>query len=765
MNYDFTSLSPADFEDIVRELIGREIGIRFEAFAAGPDGGIDGRHARGEKTTIIQAKHLVGSPFSTLKSAMKRERKAIDQLTPARYILATSRRLTPPNKRVLAALIGPSLKAEDDIFGPGDLNALLRNYPEIERAHFKLWLSSSTVLDRLVHAAAHTFNSITREEIEAKVGVYAHNPSFTESRSILEKQHVLIISGPPGVGKTTLAEMLSFAYISDKWELVAIRSLDDGFAAIIDTKKQVFLFDDFLGKIALDAGALAAKDSDLARFMKRVRNSPNARFILTTRAYIFEEARRVSEHLADQRIDISKYVLDLGVYTRRIRARILYNHLLVARTPPPYIRTLIQSGKLPSIVDHRNYNPRVVEWMTETIHLSEIAPEQYPDAFLAALANPQRLWDTAYRTHIPEKCRHLLVAMFFCSQYGVEITELQKVFEALHQHFCKKYGNVRDPKDFEEAVRILEGSFIAIRDTSVNYINPSFRDYMDGYVADYNLLCDCANAAQTISWAKAVWIKAGSLAIDPEQKRELALLFKSIASRFGQLPTWKRAKSNDDSYQVADTSNGDRIELLLEWWDASGDGWFTERALEIAKNPLDIGTRQLFSSWRDSEKLVELIGRLRAEWYYENFPLREALIETLEDGLCLMVNNSMSSDDLSTLSDAIEDSPDTLSSEVLDAVRNAIREEFEYVSSVVENIDSESTLGDYISILQKLGPRAGIGATQLKSAVSVVEERMAELQEETSVAEAPVLTGPKKEPDQFDDADLCNLFQPLLERG
>ncbi|KAK0329903.1 hypothetical protein LTR94_034883, partial [Friedmanniomyces endolithicus] len=107
------------------------------------------------------------------------------------------------------------------------------------------------------------------------------------------------------------------------------------------------------------------KDSDLARFIKRVRSSANARFILTTRAYILEEARRVSEYLADQRLDVSKYILDVGIYTRRIRARILYNHLLVAETPPEHIRALIESGKLADIVDHKNYNPRVIEWMTD----------------------------------------------------------------------------------------------------------------------------------------------------------------------------------------------------------------------------------------------------------------------------------------------------------------------------------------------------------------------------------------------------------------
>lgn len=86
MSYDFKNLSSADFEDLVRDLIGREEGLRFEAFCAGPDGGIDGRHAQANGNVILQAKHYEGSPFGKLIATMKRERFSIDKLTPIRYI-------------------------------------------------------------------------------------------------------------------------------------------------------------------------------------------------------------------------------------------------------------------------------------------------------------------------------------------------------------------------------------------------------------------------------------------------------------------------------------------------------------------------------------------------------------------------------------------------------------------------------------------------------------------------------------------------------
>ena len=104
-----------------------------------------------------------------------------------------------------------------------------------------------------------------------------------------------------------------------------------------------------------------------------MRSSANARFILTTRAYILEEARRVSEYLADQRLDVSKYILDFGIYTRRIRARILYNHLLVAETLLAHIGALIErrlrrGSSLFRHVDHRSRLPKAMKriWARKT---------------------------------------------------------------------------------------------------------------------------------------------------------------------------------------------------------------------------------------------------------------------------------------------------------------------------------------------------------------------------------------------------------------
>ncbi|WP_320042969.1 restriction endonuclease [uncultured Desulfobacter sp.] len=91
-DYSFETLSPLDFENIVRDLIQSELSIRLESFKTGRDLGIDFRYSKSDTSDfIVQAKHYAGTGLSGLLSHLKsKEKPKIDKLQPDRYILATS---------------------------------------------------------------------------------------------------------------------------------------------------------------------------------------------------------------------------------------------------------------------------------------------------------------------------------------------------------------------------------------------------------------------------------------------------------------------------------------------------------------------------------------------------------------------------------------------------------------------------------------------------------------------------------------------------
>ena len=756
MAYDFKTLSPADFEDLTRDLVGAEFKVRLEGFGPGPDGGVDGRHATDGSNLILQAKHKAGSTFASLKSVMKKERRAIDCLDLGRYILATSQLLTPLRKNQLAKIIGSALKNTGDILGCTELNAILGRNPAIEKAHIKLWLSSTAVLSRLLRSAAFAYTATSREEMFEKLCVFVPNPSFAKARQILEDRHVLIVSGPPGVGKTTLAQMLAYAYVGEEWEFTAVKSLDDGFAEIEDTKKQIFFFDDFLGKISLDRRALAARDTVLARFIRRVQRSKNARFILTTRAYIYEEARIVSESIGDPRLNISKYVLDVGVYTRRERARILYNHLVASSLSLDYVRALITDNALPKIVDHANYNPRIIEWMTDSTLLTDVGPESYVDRFINVLDHPIDIWDRAFREHIPSKAQHLLICLFFCSEYGEDLDKLHSAFNAVHARLCTHHNLTSSPTDFQDSLKLLEGSFISLCNRQASFVNPSVRDYLKQYLNDVNLLADLAPTAQSANWAQTVWQHYKSLetqgSIAPSKFVEL---FCPIGKRFKDLQAWHTSSSKPPVVTRHDLSLTGRVKLLAEWAATSGTAGFADSLRDLVFDSSDS-----FSPWLDGAELPELIAAFRSgKWV--DFAGSGQIAEKLESHLIRILRSEPPSDDLNSIREAIEDADkDDVSQEVANALVDAINYEIEQTSWNVREFESETELKDHAERLKEMATWAGIDASSALRSVKSRLEKLREEKIETEVAAFP--TGAARERDNFDDKSLKNLFEGLM---
>ena len=100
---------------------------------------------------------------------------------------------------------------------------------------------------------------------------------------------------------------------------------------MIGGKKQLFVYDDFLGRTNFKEAPDAASQERLFTFMRWVSRNAGKYLILTTREYLYREAKVANERLSASRADLVKCILDVDGYTRITRARILYNHLYWTR--------------------------------------------------------------------------------------------------------------------------------------------------------------------------------------------------------------------------------------------------------------------------------------------------------------------------------------------------------------------------------------------------------------------------------------------------
>lgn len=484
--YDFKSLSPQDFEELTRDLLQAEWGVAIEAFKTGRDQGIDLRYARGlSNGVVVQCKHYASSSFSSLLSHLRDvELPKVKLLKPDRYLVVTSLSLTKAEKDKIVAAMAPFILSLADVIGADDLNGLLSRHDKVEKSNFKLWLTNTEVVSRILHNAEVCQTKFEVERIRQKLPVFVQSQAYPRALKILDDQRVVIISGVPGIGKTTLAEMLLFAHLDDGYEPVVIQSdLIEGKRLFDPTRKQIFYYDDFLGQTFLgDQRTYLGRNQDVAllSFLEMVKTSPDSRFVLTTREHILQQAVQASERFQHSAAKTYKCVLDLGDYTFGQRARILYNHIYFSDLPNAHKQVLLEDDFFLKVIKHRHFNPRLIEWIASLARLNSPPAQNYCAAILSLLESPEQIWSHAFRNQISDSARDLLLTMYSMGEWGVQLDELKGAFEVAHKGACERYTRPRGSNDFRLALDELDGSFLQYSNGRASFLNPTIRDFTAG---------------------------------------------------------------------------------------------------------------------------------------------------------------------------------------------------------------------------------------------------------------------------------------------
>lgn len=489
-NYDFSSLNDKDFEELVRDLLNKKLNLDLQSFKRGKDKGIDLRFSTQNNTNsiVVQSKHYFKTGIKGLFSGLKNEVVKVAELKPDRYIIATSISLNPMDKNKILEIFHPYLKNTNDIFGNEDLNKYLLEFNDIETKYFKLWLSSTNVLQKIINNAISGRSIFYSEKVKKEIEICVVNKSYNEAFEILKKYKFLILTGLPGVGKTTLSHIIICDYLAHDFELVYIDKDVKEAESLLSpdfNKKQIFFFDDFLGANYYEIINPKISDSSLMLFLERIKSIPNKYCILATRTTILNKARISFEKINRADFNIAQKEIELKEYTKYEKAKILYNHIYFSDILEEFKNKIFENKNYWKIINHENYNPRLIEFITNPYNLNDLVTDEYLSFILQKLDNPEEVWKHSFENQIDQDDRILILTLFTLNNQSL-IGHLEVAYFERLKFEVNNYGYTISTNSFRNSMkRLLDGYINSTLDEKVqtiNILNPSIGDFITNYL-------------------------------------------------------------------------------------------------------------------------------------------------------------------------------------------------------------------------------------------------------------------------------------------
>ncbi|CAM5710525.1 nSTAND3 domain-containing NTPase [Streptomyces aurantiogriseus] len=470
-SFELGRLTDHDFEVVCRDLFSDVLGIPLEIFPRGRDRGIDLRHTGPSGTTVVQCKHWPRATQATLiRRLIKDELPKVRALAPDRYIVATTVGLTVDGKEELCGAFAPYVRDTGGLYGVDEIVAELLRRPDLVRRHFRLWLSSTSVLQTVLNQDRYLRSSWLQKRLPGIADTFVPHEGFERAKQLLDTQQVCVIAGIPGVGKTTVALMLAAWLMGNNYEVHEIsQDVDEIGTLWRDGTRQVFLYDDFLGSTTLDTPLNKNEDNRLLSVIREIQETPGKALVMTTRDYLLEHARLRHDRLAEPDVSDAVSVIRLTDLDLQVRGQILYNHVHHSSLPQNDKRRFADPAVWRPVVQHRNFNPRLVE---ETLRLSARRGQDVGAAMLENLDDPRRVWERIVENELSDEAVHMLEVLFTFGSAPLEDLE-----ESWHW-YREEMDQAADGRTFRRALQLLDGTMVTIEQGRVAFHNPSIEDYV-----------------------------------------------------------------------------------------------------------------------------------------------------------------------------------------------------------------------------------------------------------------------------------------------
>jgi len=493
MPHPYPALSPLDFERLCADLLGAEFGTRFETFAAGRDGGIDLRCHTDDGLVIGQAKHY--QDRAALIRAMRTEKDKLAQIEPARYLLVTSCALTPANKDTLLEILAPYCRSSADIYGRDELDAALARHPAVLRRHFKLWLQDATQLSSILHNRLHQLSRARQAELADDLQTFVVPPMAATLLDRLARQHICVITGDAGVGKTTLCGYLALQLAAhDGYEVHVLRdtaAVGQAWDLLQPGQKQCFVLDDVFGATFLDTRQALALEHDLLSLLKQARRGDGRlKLMIASRGYVLQQGTARLPKLA-QWLQAELHI-DTIDHTRtplRFKAEVLVNLLHYCGLGAAHKRAIADPRGYGRIISHAHFNPRLLKRLLDDGR--QLPAADFSAWLHAQLDDPAHYWEQTFDRLSPEA--QCLLYTLGLSVAAMAACDIKVLYAALYRQM---HGSLPPPSALELAQKELEPAMVRAHPADAHewlqFANPSIADLTHRMLQRHPGLIDAA---------------------------------------------------------------------------------------------------------------------------------------------------------------------------------------------------------------------------------------------------------------------------------
>lgn len=492
---NYANLNDVEFEHICQDIMERKLNITLRRFAPGRDGGIDLAGMFIKDDIIIQVKHYIDSPVSQLITALKKEVPKVEKINPKQYYVCCSKLLTPKKIDEIYSMFSRYMNSRANIVTLAEIEdfLVLPENIDILKKHYKLWISSTNILENIFSNNIFIDCESLLANIEEEEKLFVQTSAYNKALECLEYNRCLFITGSPGVGKTITSKMLILYFAAKGYHVKYttdgnnLTDLKKSLLQVPDVK-EIILLDDCLGQAYFNMGETQGRE--LLSIIRHVKLHKNKILLLNSRVTIFQEAKERTPDLIKslEAKEYKVYIIDMDLMPKIEKARILYNHLFFNKIEKSYIEEIKKEKRYFNIINHPNYSPRIIEFVTNLNRVSEVPVTEYYSFIVNNLDNPNAIWEDEYVRRLTYIDRILLTTLYSISDTAVPYKFVKECFD----YRILKIPNIDfTVNNFKNSILHLQKSFIKIVDVKgtrmISMINPSVNDFIASFLAENNI--------------------------------------------------------------------------------------------------------------------------------------------------------------------------------------------------------------------------------------------------------------------------------------